>query len=295
MAARASHVPATALGARWDGALSSFERDLERRAVAPRRRRRAYGGDLARFARWCAARAPRAGGGRRTRPAPLRRVALAATASRATSLARTIASLRAFYRMPARARRRRSEPGRAADAAQASARRCRTSCVPTSWRPCSTASPPRRRWTLRDRAMFELAYAAGLRAEELVNADGRLRRLRRRAGARRGQGLEDALRAGRRARAARARRATSSVRGPRSRTTTSARCCSRSPAVRSRHRTCAGACASGRRAPDWAERCTRTPCDTPSRRICWTAARTCVRSRSCSAIRASPQPRFTLG
>ncbi len=47
--------------------------------------------------------------------------------------------------------------------------------------------------------MFELAYACGLRAEEIVSLRARGRRPRRRAAARGGQGPQDALRAGRRA------------------------------------------------------------------------------------------------
>ena len=61
---------------------------------------------------------------------------------------------------------------------------------------------------LRDRALFELAYGCGLRAEELVNLDVGVGRLRRRGAARRGQGRQDALVPGRRAGAAALSRAT---------------------------------------------------------------------------------------
>ena len=50
--------------------------------------------------------------------------------------------------------------------------------------------------------MFEIAYGCGLRAEEIVNLDLALGRVRRRAAAGARQGLQDALRAGRGARAA---------------------------------------------------------------------------------------------
>ena len=76
---------------------------------------------------------------------------------------------------------------------------------------------------LRDRAMLELAYASGLRAEELVDADASTRvdfdaeqvRVE-------GKGSKTASRAGRRAGAARAARLPRARRGRRSRTTASA-------------------------------------------------------------------------
>ena len=55
---------------------------------------------------------------------------------------------------------------------------------------------------LRDRALFELAYASGLRAEELVNLDLDAIDFDGEQRARRGQGRQDALRADRRARTA---------------------------------------------------------------------------------------------
>ena len=60
---------------------------------------------------------------------------------------------------------------------------------------------------MRDRALFELAYSCGLRAEELVDLDSDGDRVRPRTGARRGQGRQDTLRARRRARAAQRSRA----------------------------------------------------------------------------------------
>ena len=59
--------------------------------------------------------------------------------------------------------------------------------------------------------------------------------------------------------------------------------------------TCAAACASGRGTPRCRAASRRTRCATRSRRTCSTAAPTCARSRSCSATRASPRRRSTLG
>ena len=221
MAARAAHVPATALRARWDRRAEDLRQRPARAAPSRRRRGAPTAATSPASPRWCAERAPRAGGRRRARPAPLRRRRSRSAACAATSLARAIASLRAFYR----ALREHGEV--AQNPAELLTLPKRPRALPHVLRPDELATLLDRigaatPLNARDRAMLELAYAAGLRAEELVNLTRRLRRLRRRAGARRGQGLEDALRAGRRARAARRCATTSSGRGRRSRTTTSA-------------------------------------------------------------------------
>ena len=72
---------------------------------------------------------------------------------------------------PARARRGAREPGRPRPGAEAARRSCRASSRPRRSRRCSIASPPTTPLELRDRALFELAYACGLRAEELVDLD----------------------------------------------------------------------------------------------------------------------------
>ena len=166
MAATAAHVPASALRARWDRALKTFDSDLERRAVAPKTRR-AYGGDLGRFARWCAEEhlEPAAVSVRDLRryAASLSRHGLAAT-----SLARAIASLRAFYRTL------REHGDIAQNPADLLTLPKRPRALPHVLRPDELATLLDRiavttPLDTRDRAMFELAYAAGLRAEELVD------------------------------------------------------------------------------------------------------------------------------
>ena len=139
---------------------------------------------------------------------------------------------------------------------------------------------------LRDRALFELAYACGLRAEELVDLDVGSHRLRRRAGARRGQGRQDPLRARRRARAegrsarylerGRARAGRAATRSPALFLSKTGRRLSTSD-VRRRLRVVG----APRRDPGRAS--TRTRSGTRSRPTCWRAARTCARSRSCLA------------
>ena len=125
----------------------------------------------------------------------------------------------------------------------------------------------------------------------------RLGRLRRRAGPRRGQGRQDALRAGRRARPAARSRATSSARARRSAPATgepalflskSGRRLSTSD-VRRRLRVWA------RHAALAGRRLAALRCGTPSPPTCSRAAPICGRSRSCWATQASPRPRSTLG
>ena len=134
---------------------------------------------------------------------------------------------------------------------------------------------------LRDRAMFELAYACGLRAEELVSLglddvdhDGEQLRVEGKGRKTRFVPVgELALKAVGDYRDGAARSSRTSAGDERR------RCFSGRPAVAWARAMCAGGCASGR-----AERpgvhggaIGRTRCVTASRRTCWMAARTCAR------------------
>ena len=156
---------ATPLSERWADALRAFDADLRTRAAAEKTRR-AYGSDLARFAQWCVGHGLEA-------PAVdvrgLRRYAasLSEGGLSATSLARNVASLRSFYRML-------REHGLVdSNAAELLTLPKRPRALPHVLRAedlallldrIGAATP----LELRDRAMLELAYASGLRAEELV-------------------------------------------------------------------------------------------------------------------------------
>ena len=120
-----------------------------------------------------------------------------------TTVARKLAALRALFRVAGRARRARREPRRPAAARRSARSACRACCKPDEVAALLDRIPATTPLELRDRALFELAYACGLRAEELVTLDVELDRLRRRDGPGRGQGRQDAHRARRRARAAR--------------------------------------------------------------------------------------------
>jgi len=149
----------------WAGALREFDADLGLRAAAEKTRR-AYGSDLARFARWCTARSlePAAVDTRM-----LRRYAasLSQGGLSPSSLARNVASLRAFYRML------REHGVIASNPAELLTLPKRPRSLPHVLRPDELAQlldriPLSTPLELRDRAMLELAYASGLRAEELV-------------------------------------------------------------------------------------------------------------------------------
>ena len=143
----------------------------------------------------------------------------------------------------------------------------------------------------------------------------RRRRSRSRAAAGRGQGFQDPLRA----RSERSRWApcvttwSALVRRSHRASATAARSAVRARARAAERRRGAGAVPQPLREATWHQRRASTvaqhgrlasgwpvgsphiPCVTASRPIFWTVARTCARSRSCSATRASRQPRSTLG
>jgi site-specific recombinase XerD len=154
--------------AAWREALALFDADLRRRGMAEKTRR-AYGVDLGQFAVWCTAQAldPSAVG-----PKDLRRYAavLSGRDAVAATIARKLAALRAFYRT---LREHGQVPQNPVDLIP-SPKRPRT--LPKVLRPDELAAlldriPASTPLEIRDRALFEVAYACGLRAEELVNLD----------------------------------------------------------------------------------------------------------------------------
>ena len=271
-----------------------LEDDLVRRDRAERTRR-AYRSDLQELARWAAAEglAPRDIGPREVR--------------------RYVAHLSAagWHRAP----RRASWPPRG---------RCSTACASTATsqqNPGELVSTPRRGrhlprvlssreagrlldaipatspLELRDRAMFELAYSCGLRAEELVSLDdgdldfdaeqvrvegkGRKTRLVP-VGEPAQKALRDYLERGRRPLAAQAGPAGAACDVPQH---------ARAAALDQRR--AAPVEGVGLAAPGSSRASRPTPCATASPPTCSTAAPTCAASRRCSATRASPRPRST--
>ena len=152
----------------WADALRDFDATLVRLGMAENTRR-AYGRDVEGLARWAQAHEldPVAVG-----PRDLRRYAAVLSergASRST-VARKLAAIRSFYR---RALEREAVPANPADLVASPKR---DAYLPRVLKPAEAAAlvesiPAGDPLALRDRAMLELAYAGGLRAEELTNLD----------------------------------------------------------------------------------------------------------------------------
>jgi integrase/recombinase XerC/integrase/recombinase XerD len=162
-----SPTPTEANGA-WDAALRAFDADLARRGAAEKTRR-AYGLDLGQFAAWAHGRGidPESVDAR-----ALRRFAavLSEGGNAPSTVARKLASLRAFFRSLAAEGRIEHNPAELVSAPK------RPSRLPRTLKPDEVSAlldgiPAATALELRDRALFELAYSSGLRAEELVRLD----------------------------------------------------------------------------------------------------------------------------
>src|SRR3954465_15864784 len=154
--------------ASWRAQLASFDAPMPSRDMAEKTRR-AYGADIEQLAEWATRQglAPAD-----TTPRILRRVAgvLSERGLSKTSVARKIASTRAFYRHLVERGELQANP------ADLVATPKKDSYLPRVLKPGEVADvldriPARSPLELRDRAIFELAYGAGLRAEELVDLD----------------------------------------------------------------------------------------------------------------------------
>jgi site-specific recombinase XerD len=168
MASEHTTDPRPELPPAWQAALLLLDRELRGRAAAEKTRR-AYGIDVEQFARWAAA----AG----LDPAQVEHRALRRYAAKLgedgaapTTVARKLAAIRALYRSLREHGHVEQNP---ADLV-ATPKRPRT--LPTVLKPQEIAAlldriPTATPLEVRDRAMFELAYACGLRAEEIVTLD----------------------------------------------------------------------------------------------------------------------------
>jgi integrase/recombinase XerC len=152
----------------WREALRLFDADLRRRGAAEKTRR-AYAIDIGQFALWCGAQDIDPA---EVTPRTLRRYAATLSDRRAVAatVARKLAALRALYRAL------REHGVVAQNPADLIPAPKRPRNLPRVLRPDEMAAvldriPASTPLELRDRALFEVAYASGLRAEELVTLD----------------------------------------------------------------------------------------------------------------------------
>jgi integrase/recombinase XerC/integrase/recombinase XerD len=150
----------------WYEALEALDSDLRRRAVAAKTRR-AYGIDCAQFADWASQRDLEPGA---VEVRALRRYAasLSEAGQAPTTIARKLAALRSLFRVLIETGSRADNPAELLSAPK------RPQRLPRVLKPSELAVlldriPAGTPLELRDRALFELAYASGLRAEELVS------------------------------------------------------------------------------------------------------------------------------
>ena len=152
----------------WSQALRRFDRELRRRGAAERTRR-AYGAAAGELAAWAAAQGlcPSDVG------YPLLRrwaARLSGTGAAPRTLARKLAAARAFFRVMVEHGELRANPADLLPSPKLPQR------LPRTLKATDVASlldriPATTPLELRDRALFEVAYGCGLRAEELVNLD----------------------------------------------------------------------------------------------------------------------------
>ena len=152
----------------WTAALEAFDEDLRRRAVA-QKTRAAYAIDTAQFATWATAR--------KLEPATvalrdLRRYLadLSERGNAPSTIARKLAALRGLLRVQIELGARMENPAELLSSPKRPKhlpRVLRLEEVEALLDRIPASSP----LELRDRALFELAYSSGLRAEELVSLD----------------------------------------------------------------------------------------------------------------------------
>jgi site-specific recombinase XerD len=154
--------------ASWEAALGGFDSWQQARGMG-QKTRRAYGVDLAQLGEWAAGRGLEPGD---LTHRDLRRFAavLSERGAAKSTVARKLAAIRTFYRHLLERREIEANPADLVSSPR------KDSYLPHVLKPAEVAElleriPASSPLDVRDRAMFELAYAAGLRAEEIVNLD----------------------------------------------------------------------------------------------------------------------------
>ncbi|MBV9838306.1 MAG: tyrosine-type recombinase/integrase [Solirubrobacterales bacterium] len=160
--------PPDGLTTPWRSALVAFEQDMRRRAVAEKTRH-AYGSDGLQFARWASRRGLHPSS---ISVRELRRYAAGLTEQRhaPATVARKLATLRSLFRVQVAHGARTENPAELLSSPK------RPQRLPQVLKATEVAAlldriPASTPLELRDRALFELAYGSGLRAEELVSLE----------------------------------------------------------------------------------------------------------------------------
>jgi len=154
------------LPASWQQALNLLEADLQRRDAAPRTRR-AYGLDAREFASWAAAQGLDPPG---IAPRQVRRFVawLSERGAAPSTSARKLAALRSLFETQRRHGLIAQNPADLVSTPRRGARLPRVLSAKEAARLLDSI-PADGPLSVRDRAMLELAYSSGLRAEELVS------------------------------------------------------------------------------------------------------------------------------
>ena len=152
----------------WREALDALDADMRRRALAAKTRL-AYRIDTGQFAQWASARSlePESVS---TRDVRRYAAALSEHGQAPSSVARKLAALRGLFRLQVELGARSDNPAELVSSPK------RAQTLPRVLKPAEVATLLDRigattALELRDRALFELAYSSGLRAEELVSLD----------------------------------------------------------------------------------------------------------------------------
>jgi integrase/recombinase XerC/integrase/recombinase XerD len=152
----------------WEEAIADFDRDLLARGSAERTRR-AYGVDLGQFVEWASERGLVPGG---VRHRDVRRygAGLSAAGAAPATVARKLAAIRGLFDFLVRTERVGQNPADLVSSPKRAEKLPRV-LSQEQMRSLLERIPALTPLELRDRAMLELAYACGLRCEEIVNLD----------------------------------------------------------------------------------------------------------------------------
>ncbi len=160
--------PEPAISPSWEATLLGFRRELERRGSS-RHTLRAYGGDLTELAEWATGRGKEPGS-LAYRDLRSYAAALSERGLARASVARKLAAVRSLHDHLARTGEASQNPAELLPMPKKASRLPRV-LGPDEIARLLDRIPASGPLEVRDRAMLELAYACGLRAEEIVNVD----------------------------------------------------------------------------------------------------------------------------